>query len=59
MVSSNNKQNESILYYPILVKWHKHSFIKDTDTLVLTIGQFNLSQNRIISLHTKRPNCIN
>ena len=45
--------------FPLVVKWHKHSFIKDTDTLVLTIGQYNLSQNRKISLHTKSPICIN
>jgi len=48
-----------VMVFPLVVKWHKHSFIKDTDILVLTIGQFNTSQNRKISLHTHSPICIN
>jgi len=42
-----------VVVFPLVVKGHKHSFIDDTDTLVLTFGQFNLSQNRKLSLHTK------
>lgn len=30
--------------YALVVKGYKNSFIEYTDTLVLTIGQFNLSQ---------------
>jgi len=41
-----------VVFIPLVVKGHKHSFIDDTDSLVLTFGQFNLSQKRKISLHT-------
>ena len=41
------------------VKGHKPIFTEDTDTLVPSIGQFNLSQNRELSLHTNSPICIN
>ena len=33
-----------VMFYALVVKGYKNSFIEDTDTLVLTIGQFNLSQ---------------
>jgi hypothetical protein len=35
------------------------SVIEDTDTLVPSIGQFNLSKNRTLSLHTNSSICIN
>ena len=34
-----------VMFYALVVKGHKNSFIEYTDTLVLTIGQFNISQN--------------
>jgi len=45
--------------YALVVKGHKNSIIEYTDTLVLTIGQFNLSQNRKLTLHTNSSICIN
>jgi hypothetical protein len=41
------------------VKGHKPSVTEDTDTLVPSIGQFNLLQNRKLSLHTNSQICIN
>ena len=41
------------------VKEHKPSFIEDTDTLVSSIGQFNLLQNLKLSLHTNSTIYIN
>jgi hypothetical protein len=41
------------------VKEHKPTVIEDTDTLMPSIGQFNHSQNRKLSLHTNSTIYIN
>ena len=41
------------------VKGHKPIFIEDIDTLEPSVGQFNLSQNRELSLHTNSTISIN
>jgi len=48
-----------VVVFSRVVKGHKPSVIQDTDTLVPSFGQFNLSQNNNLSLHTNSTNCIN
>jgi len=47
-----------VVVFSRVVNGHKPSGIEDTDTLVPSIGQFNLSQNRKLSLHTNSTICI-
>jgi len=41
------------------IKRQNTSVTEDTDTLMPSIGQFNFSQNRKLSLHTNSPIFIN
>jgi hypothetical protein len=48
-----------VVVFSRAVKGHKPTGIQETDTLVPSFGQFNLSQNHKLSLHTNSTNCIN